>query len=248
MGFGRTISGDVTGLSTTIVTTNEYGTEGSFTLKGSNISGAGTAIITLRHYGSGVSKAVTVNIQEPSTYLYDWDFTNSLVDANGNDATFFIDSDDPTSITTTPATGQYVSGSGIVMNGDNRYYSLQIPVDLLSKTTSYTVEIDFSNFELFWASWTVGFLSTVGTNAWYNAISSGLNSDWDHFVIDSYDGNGNYHSSVSAVDSVHYFENSTMKIINRLTSNNNVVWDIYKGDTLMMTTDEYQSDGVTPVF
>jgi hypothetical protein len=39
-----------------------------------------------------------------------------------------------------------------------------------------------------------------------------------------------------------------MKVINRLTSNNNIVWDIYKDDVLMMTTDEYQSDGETPVF
>lgn len=211
------------------------------------IVGYGTATLTAYSAKNpNISNSVTLTAEEPSTYLYDWDFTNSLVDTNGTNATFFTNIDDPTSITTTPATGQYVSGTGIIMNGN--YYALQIPVDLLSKTTSYTVEIDFSNFELLWASWTAGFLTAVNIDAWYNSISSGLNSDWGYFVIDSYDSNGNYHSSNSNINSAHYFENSTMKIINRITTNNNVVWDIYKDDILMMTTDEYQSDGVTPVF
>lgn len=177
--------------------------------------------------------------------LYDWDFTTSLQDTNGVDVEFFSDSDVPTSITTTPATGQYIQGTGLSMESK---YPLHIPVDMFSKTTSYRVEIDFASCTLNWASWNSGFICNISTRYDINGIVSGLNSDFGAFTVDSYDGNSNFHSSESSITTTTFFANSTMKIINRLTNNNNVVWDFYKGDSLVFTTDEYQSDGITPVF
>ena len=177
--------------------------------------------------------------------LYDWDFTTSLQDTNGVDVEFFSDSDDPTSITTTPATGQYIQGTGLSMESK---YPLHIPVDMLSKSTSYRVEIDFASCTLNWASWNSGFICNINTSYDTNSIVSGLNSDFGCFTVDSYDDNSNFYSSESSITTTTFFANSTMKIINRLTNNNNVVWDFYKGDSLVFTTDEYQSDGITPVF
>ena len=177
--------------------------------------------------------------------LYDWDFTTSLQDTNGVDAEFFSDSDNPTSITTTPATGQYIQGTGLSMESK---YPLHIPIDMLSKSTSYRVEIDFASCTLNWASWNSGFICNINTSYETNSIVSGLNSDFGCFTVDSYDDSSNFYSSESSITTTTFFANSTMKIINRLTNNNNVVWDFYKGDSLVFTTDEYQSDGITPVF
>lgn len=181
-----------------------------------------------------------------SSYLYDWDFTQSLIDANGTDAIFYTDVEDPTSGTTTPDTGEWETMRGIkVLNNS----PLAIPVDLLSKTHSYAVEIDFNTFSLGMSSWTTGFLMNIASSAWTNSITSGLCSDFQgDFIVTTYDDNGNFHTSETSTITQHYFENSTMKIVNRLTTNNNVVWDFYKDDVLVFTTDEYQSDGETPVF
>ena len=191
---------------------------------------------------------LTVRYIKPqsSSYLYDWDFTQSLVDANGEDALFYTDIEDPTSGTTTPDTGEWEAMRGIkVLNNS----ALAIPVDLLSKTHSYAVEIDFNTFSLGMSSWTTGFLMNIASSAWSNSITSGLCSDFQgDFIVSTYDSNGDFHTSETSTITQHYFENSTMKIVNRLTTNNNVVWDFYKDDVLIFTTDEYQSDGETPVF
>lgn len=181
----------------------------------------------------------------PSGADYDWDFTTSLVDTNGVDAEFFTDTTDASSITTTPATGQYADNALAISSG---YYALKIPVDLLSTSTSYAVEIDFTDCTLEPASWNVGFVMNIAADPYTSSIVSGINTDFGAFSVDVYDSTGSFAASESSITSTTYFANSTMKIINRITSNNNVIWDFYKDNALVFSTDEYQSDGVTPFF
>ena len=193
-----------------------------------------------------ILKSKIGNPPAESAVINNFDFTSSLVDDAGNNAHFFTDIDDPTSLTTTPATGQFVSGTGLVMGSGS--YPLQIPVDMLSKTTSYAVEIDFASCSMGWNLWNFGFLRTASINGASNLIVSGLNGDFNCFSVDVTDADDHFNHSESSINSETFWANSTMKIVNRLTANNNVVWDFYKDDTLIFSTNEYETDGTTPMF
>lgn len=192
---------------------------------------AGTVTLTLTCDSASTTFTVTIS-EPPAPQGHVWDFTNSLTDSQGLDATFFTHTDDPSSITTTPASGQYVSGEGVKI-GDN-YYALHIPVDLASSTISYTVEIDIADGAMTWGSWNSAFLMSVSVDEEECVVYSGLNSDLGAFTIDSYDANRNFHYAQSNITSETFFSNCTLKIINRVDGSN-VVWDLYKDDTLFMT-------------
>ena len=130
----------------------------------------------------------------------------------------------------------------------NGSYPLQIPVDMLSKETSYSVEIDFASCSMGWNSWNFGFLRTASIDGASNLIVSGLNGDFNCFSVDVTDADDHFNYTESSINSQTFWANSTMKVVNRLTANNNVVWDFYKDDTLIFTTNEYETDGTTPMF
>ena len=187
-------------------------------------------------------------VPEGSQLLYDWDFTDSLYDdVNSIPATFFSDVDDPTSATVVPGVNQFEVGVGLHMANQP---ALHIPVDLFSQVNSYAVEIDFADCTLPWASWNSGFLSNVSpTHAidQYKLVS-GFTSDAGVFSIDTCNGSGASHSSDSAINVNTYFANSTLKIVTKITADNVVYWELYRNGVKFLTTDEYMSDGVTPVF
>lgn len=193
-------------------------------------------------YGS-LTTTFTVTITNTSNYLYNWDFTNSLVDAGGADALFHTDLS-TAATTTTPATGQFVQGTGLIMRQKS---ALDIPVNILSPSTSYTVEIDFSNFNLALTSWCYGFVASIPVDS-YERFYSGLPDDADGLMVCVDGTEGSYNSYMSNISSQTYFANSTLKIVNRKAANENVVLDFYKDDTLLFSTPDHGSDPSAPFF
>ena len=193
-----------------------------------------------------ILKSKIGNPPADSAVINNFDFTSSLVDDAGNNAHFFSDGDDPASVTTTPATDQFVSGTGLVMGSGK--YALKIPVDMLSKVNSYSLEITFSNFELTVQSWDLGFIRTVGGGYDFPMLYSGYESDSGNLSFTRNQADVPDAFFASGISDRNYWANSTMKIVNRVTNNDNVVWDFYKDGTLAFSTPEFDPDHIAYPF
>jgi hypothetical protein len=213
----------------------------NYTLSPTAPYSVGTQVMTVTC--GNISTTFNMTVTPNVTYLYDWDFTQSLVDAGGADALFHTDLS-TAATTTTPATGQFVQGTGLIMRQKS---ALDIPVNILSPSTSYTVEIDFSNFNLALTSWCYGFVASIPVDS-YEKFYSGLPNDADGLMVCVDGTEGSYNSYMSNISSQTYFANSTLKIVNRKAANENVVLDFYKDDTLLFSTPDHGSDPSEPFF
>lgn len=167
----------------------------------------------------------------PSEYLYNWDLTQSLVDSVQG-STLIINPN-----ASRNASGVTVSGweDYIAMIPTNSTFDLLLP--------NKQLEIDFGYIDY-----------NYGLNNMYiNYYSSNYETPSNFgIVFDSDSGltiNTQYGVYVipDTYDRQNKFENSTFKIITSETSNHNIIWDIYKDNTLVGTTPEY-AVGTTPFF
>jgi surface protein len=174
-------------------------------------------------------------IPQSTSWDYDWDFTSSLVDTEQSANLTFADN------TTTPATGEWVQGTGIrIQDADGK--NICVPATLFIPGT--VVEFDVTDCTMYyrdWAdSWIIGNL--IGDASQYIGF---ITADEDYgqwgFSADWYTFNPTVEHAgfVSlGVEGLTYFANSTFKIESDEGANGKLVLKFYKDNTLLATTPE----------
>ena len=174
-------------------------------------------------------------IPQSTSWDYDWDFTSSLVDTEQSANLTFADN------TTTPATGEWVQGTGIrIQDTDGK--NICVPATLFVPGT--VVEFDVTDCTMYyrdWAdSWIIGNL--IGDSSQYIGF---ITADEDYgqwgFSADWYTFNPTVEHAgfVSlGVEGLTYFANSTFKIESDEGANGKLVLKFYKDNTLLATTPE----------
>lgn len=154
--------------------------------------------------------------------LYNWDFTVSLIDSEQNEP---LDVD-----------------SGYTRDSDGlsaTYFNF--PISILEP--GYAVELYFGDTSFTYTDsvpqliYVDGAMDTIG---FFTNTSSFSSTPWSLQC-------GNNYTQVIQGDE-DSFANSTLRIEISNTQNNNLIWTIYKNDTLICTTPEYGQDGTTPFF
>jgi len=170
-----------------------------------------------------------------TSWTYNWDFTSSLVDTEQSANLTFADN------TTTPATGEWVQGTGIrIQDADGK--NICVPATLFVPGT--VVEFDVTDCTMYhrdWAdSWIIGNL--IGDASQYIGF---ITADEDYgqwgFSADWYTFNPTVEHAgfVSlGVEGLTYFANSTFKIESDEGANGKLVLKFYKDNTLLATTPE----------
>ena len=155
--------------------------------------------------------------------LYNWDFTNSLIDTVQNQP---FESSQGANLTR--------DSEGLKLGSERLEMSdrCNLPVDVDLTKPGYRVEFDFVSVDLL--EYHDDKQAIMGTDEMgrsfgllYYDGESPLNftNDYDDVLItNSPDG---------------FFDNSTFKIVTESTQNDNTIWKMYKGDTLVATTPEF---------
>lgn len=203
-------------LSGTTDPTSSIGREGSTYYKISN----GTIVgIWIKFNGVWMPYVPPTPTPTPtSEWLYDWDFTDSLVDSVQGETAV---------INTTKATQ---SSSGVVFtDGGDDYDSnwvVKMPVDLL--TPNKHVEIDFGNCDFFYQD----FGSTIYVLWWSDDYSTptdtGLSFSSDGYEMYAYmDQNPDSEGyQVAQEPYQNFLANSTLKIVTSMSQNNHLQWTV----------------------
>ena len=174
----------------------------------------------------------------PSDYLYDWDFTTSLVDSVQSEPLYFTDYDN--NDTTQAPTGQWVSGTGILMHVEYAKM-LRIPVNMIEP--GYTLEIDFTDATFYGGSFGGAFVrssyapNNSGTVDW---LYDDEIYEWVFCSSYEYDITQPFVSDYcdTGITNASEFANSTLKVVSEETQNGYVVWKLYNNDTLLFTSPE----------
>lgn len=162
----------------------------------------------------------------PSEWLYNWDFTQSLVDSVQS-----------ATIEMKQAQDIQRTSNGIECTNTGNDWIIKLPVDLLSPNKQ--VEIDFaenSEWDYNFMNWIVKYRSDDYSTPDDTGVY--VYTDETNEVIASC----HYHLEQAGNDTSplyqNFFTNSTLKIVTRMsdTSPSVLVWDIYKDNTLLLST------------
>ena len=172
--------------------------------------------------------------EEPAVWDFNWNLTSSLTDSVKSQPLMFNDG------TTTPDSGQYTQGTGIVNNNGNGK-AISLPINLMIPGSK--LEIDFTHMTMYNSDTPTNLI--VGHNSNSDYVGFGTDSeDTDNWFFSAdwfqYPDGGGYVEHVGYTDlgisGYSYFANSTLRIVTMSDANGRLRWKIYKGAKLIKTT------------
>ena len=180
----------------------------------------------------------------PTDWTYNWDLTTSLIDSEQSSPLRFVEYDNVTE-TTTPPAGEYVSGTGIVLNSSvSTRYDIRIPTNVLVPGT--IVEIDFTNFTTGWGDTGGNFILSTESHSGSDHIDWSFDSEEHEWLLSpAYETDPELPMvtgfEFTGISGATVFANSTAKLECVETANHNLQWKVYKDDTLLYTSSELKN-------
>ncbi len=199
------ITATFTDSSTGVIDAAEYTLSGTLT--------TGTSTITVSYGGQTATFSVTVTHDDGS--LYNWDFTQSLVDSKNSK--------------TATLSGATQDSNGVTFNSDSDFIYL---ANLSAYNSSqFTVEVDFGTFDAETNSYALALATGTGFST-KCGVFYGTGPKW---AIKNSANNNTYSS---ATDS-NYFQNKTLKFVSDISGNGQ--WLMYADGTLLATATAHTS-------
>ena len=190
--------------SSTTVASQDYTLSGTLT--------AGTSVITVSYGGKTTTFNVTVTHYDNS--LYNWDFTQSLIDSKqGTEATI--------------GEGVTQSSAGLTFDGSANGWCKLVNMSAY-KSTAYTVEMDVT--AITYASGNNPTVIGMATTGEGSAADNGLRLNGGRWTFK--DNSNNWKTPTQNITGADYFDNSTIKFVVNYSGK---TWEVYKDSDLAIS-------------
>lgn len=179
----------------------------------------------------------------PAEWIYNWDFTQSLVDSVQG-ATIVTGSD----VNTSGGLTYTYESAGVTDD-----YLCQIPVDFLSPNKQIEIDFGTCSWDAYAASTNPLYIGWFSPNS-TAPIFSGISYNTDDGAICAGVTETNLYDPIASPGSENIFSGTTMRIVTSMSENNNLQWSVYTvangeatllgetadSDVLTYDTEEYQ--------